>query len=215
MLFRPRHEALSVMLLADRFLLRWTPTPDPIRRLQSVVTRPPARPVDPNIGDGKLMSRRWKLPVASPAWRHGGSGKMGNVAGGWPRSKQALLARKRFCNELGAALVSRGHCWRAGPRNYAHAGGGLARRRSTFLTGIQGTGDALGTRSSAVKGHGQVRCQPDAAMLLRAEPAMQPSGPNIVLLLVLTIFAGLAIGSVRSGWVATSSRTRASCSAKA
>jgi hypothetical protein len=34
---------------------------------------------------------------------------------------------------------------------------------STFLAGIQGTGDASGTRSSAVRGHGQVRCQPDAA----------------------------------------------------
>jgi hypothetical protein len=34
---------------------------------------------------------------------------------------------------------------------------------STFLAGIQGTGDASGTRSGAVRGHGQVRCQPDAA----------------------------------------------------
>jgi hypothetical protein len=49
MLFRPGH---------GRFLLRRTPTPEPIRRVQSVVTLPPPRPVGPNIGDGKLMSRR-------------------------------------------------------------------------------------------------------------------------------------------------------------
>src|SRR4051794_22885442 len=41
------------MLLANRFLLRRTPTAHPIPRVQSVVTRPPARPVSPSIGDDK------------------------------------------------------------------------------------------------------------------------------------------------------------------
>ena len=63
-----------MMLLADRFLLRRTPTPGPIRRVQSVVARPPARPDGPDIGDGKLMSRRWKPLVSSrmaaPQIRH-------------------------------------------------------------------------------------------------------------------------------------------------
>jgi hypothetical protein len=39
-LFRPRRDAPGMMLLVDRSLLRRTPKPDPIRRVQSVVTRP-------------------------------------------------------------------------------------------------------------------------------------------------------------------------------
>ena len=58
---------------------------------------------------------------------------MCNLAGGWPRSQQAPVARKRLCNEDWALLWSRKGIaaapWRAGPRNYAHAGGGFARRR--------------------------------------------------------------------------------------
>jgi hypothetical protein len=56
-----------------------------------------------------------------------------NVAGGWPRSKQAPMAQERFCNEDYALLWSEEGIaaapWRAGPRNCAHADGGLARRR--------------------------------------------------------------------------------------
>jgi hypothetical protein len=98
--------------------------------------------------------------------------------------------------KLGADLVSRGHRyrpWRAGPRNYAHAGGGLARRREHVPR--RAFREPVTPRErGAVRSEGMVRfrCQ---QTLLRAEPVMQPSGPNIVLLLVLTRFAGLAVGA--------------------
>jgi hypothetical protein len=137
--------------------------------------------------------------------------KMCDVVGGWPRSKQAPVARKRFCNELGAAQVSRGHRCRPLARWSAQLC--ARRRRSCAPSGARSSPafrePVTPRERGAVRSEGMVRFAASQT-LLRAEPVMQPSGPNIVLLLVLTRFAGLAVGSVRSGWVATSSRTRAS-----
>jgi hypothetical protein len=219
MLFRPRHEAPSMMLLADRFLLRRTPTPGPIRRVQSVVARPPARPVGSDIGDGKLMSHRWKPLVASlaaPRISHcvaersncdRGTRCATSLEGGREASKR-LWRERDSAMKLGADLVSRGHRYRPLARWSAQLCG--RRRRSCAPLGarsspsIQGTGDASGTRSSAVRGHGQVRCQPDAAAGRTGHAAVRseyraPARPLEI--------RRLGCWSVRSGRVATSSRT--------
>ena len=130
-------------------------------------------------------------------WSNGDRGtRCATSLEGGREARKRLWRERNSAMKLGADLVSRGHRYRPLARSSAQLC--ARRRRSCAPPGarsspsIQGTGDASGTRTSAVRG--MVRFAASQT-LLRPEPVMQSSGPNIVLLLVLTRFAGLAVGA--------------------
>lgn len=108
-------------LLADRFLLRRTPTRDPIRRVQSVVTRTPARPVGSNIGTAnRCCAVEWcRLPhgdTADQALR---------------RAKVERRPTPKMCNLAEAGREAGKRLWRE--RDSAMKTGGCSGRERALL----------------------------------------------------------------------------------